>query len=76
MPSHRSRAVAKRFGATLKYERQNRGLSQGDLARLAGIDQTAISRLESGIREPRLVTICSLANALEVTPAELISDLG
>lgn len=75
MPSPRSRAIAKRFGATLKFERQSRGLSQGDLARRAGIDQTAVSRLEGGTREPRLVTICSLARALEVTPAELISGL-
>jgi len=66
--------MALRFGANLKTVRNRTGLSQSELAFRAGLGQTAVSRLELGLREPRLTTIVSLANALKVPPAELIPD--
>jgi len=44
--------------------RRERGLSQADLAALVGTTQSAIARLESGGRPPRIDTLLRIANAL------------
>jgi ribosome-binding protein aMBF1 (putative translation factor) len=41
------------------------GLSQADLAELTGTTQSAIARLESGGRPPRIDTLLRIANALD-----------
>ena len=45
--------------------RKERGLSQADLAELVGTTQSAIARLESGGRPPRIDTLRRIANALD-----------
>jgi len=45
--------------------RKDRGLSQADLAKLVGTTQSAIARLESGGRPPRIDTLLRIANALD-----------
>jgi transcriptional regulator with XRE-family HTH domain len=45
--------------------RKERGLSQADLAALVGSTQSAIARLESGGRPPRIDTLLRIANALD-----------
>ena len=45
--------------------RKERGLSQADLAALVGTTQSAIARLESGGRPPRINTLLRIANALD-----------
>jgi transcriptional regulator with XRE-family HTH domain len=45
--------------------RKERGLSQADLAELVSTTQSAIARLESGGRPPRIDTLLRIANALE-----------
>lgn len=46
-------------------QRQARGLSQRELAELCGTTQSAIARLESGARPPRLDTLLRIASALD-----------
>jgi ribosome-binding protein aMBF1 (putative translation factor) len=41
------------------------GMSQSDLARICGTTQSAIARLESGGRPPRIDTLLRLADALD-----------
>ena len=41
------------------------GMSQSDLARVCGTTQSAIARLESGGRPPRIDTLLRLAEALD-----------
>ena len=45
--------------------RAERGLSQRELAELVGTTQSAIARLESGGRPPRIDTLLRIADALE-----------
>jgi transcriptional regulator with XRE-family HTH domain len=45
--------------------RKERGLAQADLAALVGTTQSAIARLESGGRPPRIDTLLRIANALD-----------
>ena len=53
-------------------QRRARGLSQAELAELTGTTQSAIARLESGGRPPRIDTLLRIAEALD---CELIVDL-
>src|SRR5687768_876641 len=53
-------------------QRQARELSQAELAELVGTTQSAIARLESGGRPPRIDTLLRIANALD---CELIVEL-
>jgi transcriptional regulator with XRE-family HTH domain len=64
------------FAARLHALRQERGLSQEGLAAVAGLDRTYVSSCEAGRRNVTLRTIYRLAAALEVDPAELVSDRG
>ena len=50
--------------------REDRRLTQRELARRAGIDTCTMSRLENGLR-PNRVHIEKLAKGLDVTPANL-----
>jgi transcriptional regulator with XRE-family HTH domain len=45
--------------------RRERGLSQAQLAELCNTTQSAIARLESGGRPPRIDTLLRIANALD-----------
>jgi len=43
-----------------------KGLTQEDLAELADLHVTAISKIESGERDPRFATTVRIANGLEI----------
>lgn len=47
------------------HQRKARGLSQKELAELTGTTQSAIARLESGGRPPRIDTLLRIAEALD-----------
>jgi len=53
-------------------QRKAHGLSQQELAELTGTTQSAIARLESGGRPPRIDTLLRIAEALD---CELIVEL-
>ena len=56
----------------LKRLREDRVLSQRELARMANLAYGTVWRLENGFPEARTSTIRKLAVALEVEPRELI----
>ena len=56
------------FGMALRACRLGRGLSQAELADMAGLSAQAVSMLERGVRRPRPATVRSLAEALELPP--------
>lgn len=56
-----------RFGAAIRAARVRRGLTQRDVARLAGVSDASVSRLERGRFETMsLATIRAIAKVLEV----------
>ncbi len=56
----------------LKRLREDRVLSQRELARMANLAYGTVWRIENGHPEARTSTIRKLAGALEVEPRELI----
>jgi transcriptional regulator with XRE-family HTH domain len=63
------------FGKVLKEQRELKKLSQEKLAELCDLDRTYISLLERGLRQPTISTLFKIANALNITPSELIKKV-
>jgi molybdate-binding protein/DNA-binding XRE family transcriptional regulator len=65
-------------GARLRLARQARGLSQQQLAGVAGVTRQAVSAVESGHSDPSLRVALALARSLGMTVEELFGpgDLG
>lgn len=63
------------FGKELKRLRQQFGLSQEKLSELAGVDKSYICLLEQGKRQPTLVILYKLAEALQISLSKLIDIL-
>lgn len=63
--------ISERLGTRVKKLRELKKMSQLSLAQKAGLDLTTINEIEKGNREPMLRTIWKIANALDVSLAEL-----
>jgi transcriptional regulator with XRE-family HTH domain len=61
------------FAECFKAARKEAGLSQADISKRSGIHNTEISRIERGLRDPRLSTIYRLADALNMPPGKLLN---
>lgn len=61
-----------RFGRKLRSLREERGLSQEELAFRAGLHRTYVSSAERGERNVSLVNLDKLASALEVELSHLV----
>ena len=65
------------FGQRIKALREEKGLSQSELARQCGVAQATISRLESGaLQDVQTSTARALARALGVSVDYLINTWG
>jgi transcriptional regulator with XRE-family HTH domain len=60
------------LGGNLKAARRRVGYTQADLSKASGVSAAEVSRLEAGLRNPRLTTILRLATALDMEGSELI----
>ena len=63
------------LGKVLRRLRIERHLSQELLGERSGVDQTYISLLERGLRQPALPTLYRLCGGLEMSLSELIREL-
>ena len=52
--------------------RQEKGMSQGDIARKLGVHRSYISGIERGVRNPTIKNIEKIATALGVSPHTLL----
>jgi transcriptional regulator with XRE-family HTH domain len=64
--------IAALVAASLRTLRQTRGLSQSDLARLAGVSPSAVSQAERGDRGLSLETLLRLTEALDMSLDDLL----
>ncbi len=60
------------YGRNVERVRQEKGLTQEQLAELSGFSQQYISGLEQGRRNPTIVSLYELATALGVSHMELV----
>ena len=65
--------VAQAFGKVLREVRLEAGLTQEQLGLEAGVRRTFVSLLELGEQQPTLTTIMKLAEALNISAAEMVS---
>lgn len=65
-----------RLGKRIKELRKARGWRQIDLAAHAEIGKNHICELERGTREIGLRYLVAIAQALDMTPSELLRDLN
>ena len=59
-------------GRNVRQIRIRRGLTQEQLAERSGFSQQYISGLENGLRNPTIVSIYEIAQALEVSHMDLV----
>lgn len=61
------------LGRNVKKSRVDAGLTQEQLSERSGFSQQYISDLERGLRNPTVVSLYELAQALSTTPVALIT---
>ncbi len=66
--------IRERFGQRLREIRQERGLSQEELAFKAGVHRTYVSSAERGQRNVGLINVERLARALDIHIGELFTN--
>ncbi len=63
------------IGGVLRTAREAKGLSIRDLADVVGASKSHIGMMESNDRYPSLVMVIRLADALDLTPSDLLTPL-
>src|SRR5229473_1957236 len=66
--------LAHSVAAQVRALREGRGWTQEQLAEAAGLSRDAISRIERGDREPKLVTLEAIASAVGLELAQLLAS--
>jgi transcriptional regulator with XRE-family HTH domain len=74
MQDEPSKDLSRAFGRKLRECRLNKGLSQEELADLAGVHRTYVGMVERGEKNVTLVTLSRFAKALGATPADMLKD--
>lgn len=65
--------MRKLIGRNVRRIRGERGMTQEQFAERSGFSQQYISDLERGRRNPTIVSLFELAQALDSTPVELLT---
>lgn len=66
--------IRQTLGRNVKALRTTAGMSQEELAARMDVDQAYVSRLEAGEKNPTALTIWHIAQALNTTPSNLLSE--
>ena len=62
-------------GRVIQACREERGLSQEVVSGLADIGRTHLSAIERGVRKPTLETFFRIAEAMSISPSELMNKI-
>jgi len=65
----------KAFQHELEKARLEAGLSQEQLAKRVGWDQTYVSKIERGVRRVDVVELIAICEAIRINPAEFVRRL-
>ncbi len=68
--------IRKKLGKRISQLRMEAGMKQAKLSEKADLSIDSISRIERGDRAPSLESLESIAEALQVDPAELLNFKG
>ena len=68
--------IRKQFGERVRKLREARSWSQEELADQAGLHRTYISSVERGVRNPTITVIYKISEALGVSLAVMMEELG
>lgn len=66
--------IRRQVGLNVRHIRKERGWSQEALAFESGLDRTYISGVERGVRNPTVLVLYELAQALRVPAARLLEE--
>lgn len=66
--------IRQQVGLNVQRLRRARSLSQEQLAFESGLHRTYISGVERGVRNPTIVVLARIANALSATPEQLVKS--
>lgn len=61
------------FGENVKRLRQQKQMTQAELAQVLGVTQAAVSSIESNIRVSNVYLALKIAQTLDVEPRELVA---
>ena len=64
--------IRRQVGLNVRRLREARGLSQEELAFEAELHRTYISGVERGVRNPTVTVLAKIAQALKVSPDQLL----
>jgi transcriptional regulator with XRE-family HTH domain len=67
--------IRSRFGKRVRDLRKKKGLSQEAFADSCGLDRTYVSGIERGVRNPSLVNLEKLADALGVSLSDMFKGI-
>jgi len=73
---HRFAYVLKPTGTAIRARRQALAMTQSQLAERASIKREYVSEIENGARNPTLIVLTKIAEALGCKPSELLDDAG
>ena len=73
-PRHAQDPVLVAFGRAVRQARDNVGLSQEELAHLAGIDRSYMSSIERGGQNVGMISAARIAQTLGMSLAELMLE--
>ena len=72
---HIPNAITLAIGKNLRHFREQRGMTQLELAMTAEVERTRISKLELGSVNPSVLTVATICHVLGITLADLFADI-
>jgi len=67
--------ISKKLGARIQKLRQEKGLSQEDLAFESDLHRTYISHVERGSRNITVIGLCKVAKGLGMKPSDVLEGI-